>query len=215
MGTTSASRIKSMAKIMLLNTVKRSLRRSSLMHSPFFNLFHDVILAQFIRVQPYRWLIALFLCVSISQAEIPQRALLLHVKNNSLLHVAIENHERLCIPYGIETFETMLHRKKNDRGCHKAVDHFYRTHPNAKVFGVTHLYLQQYYPVEVRSKRCIISASGKKSYAQLLLENGLATLQADFSDKRFVMRYRRAQNNARETKSGLWDDAKLSECMQQ
>jgi len=61
----------------------------------------------------------------------------------------------------------------------------------------------------------MIYAQGKKRYAQILLEKGLATVPVDFEDKSVAVQYRRIQKEAQREKRGLWSDTVLQNCMMQ
>lgn len=144
-----------------------------------------------------------------------QPGLLLEVKNNSLLYFSVNNRDELCVPYGVITFEMLRHKSHDSILCQKRLNHYFEMHPKDAYLAKEHFHLQQLYPIEKRDDRCMIYAQGKKRYAQILLEKGLATVPVDFEDKSVAVQYRRIQKEAQREKRGLWSDAVLQNCMMQ
>jgi len=144
-----------------------------------------------------------------------QIGLLLEVKNNSLLYFSVNNQDELCVPYGVVTFEMLRHKNHDATLCQKRLNHYFEMHPKDAFLAREHFHLQQQYHIEKRDDRCMIYAQGKKRYAQILLEKGLAIVPVDFEDKSVAVQYRRIQSEAQREKKGLWSDAILRNCMMQ
>jgi hypothetical protein len=152
----------------------------------------------------------LFLSIHASQT-----GLLLEVKNNSLLYFSVNNYEHLCIPYGVVTFEMLRNKSKDNALCQKNLNQYFEMHPQDQYLARRHFHLQQYYSFEMRGDRCVIYAQGKKRYAQILLERGLAIVPIGFDDRVLDFGYRRLENEAKREKKGLWSDPVLRNCMKQ
>jgi len=142
-------------------------------------------------------------------------ALLLEIKNNSLLYFSIKNREHLCIPYGIITFDILQYKSKDNALCQKALLEYYDKYPKDKNFAKKHFHTQQYYNIEKKKSSCIIYAKGKKSYSSILLEKGLAIVPTHFKDKIFEYKYRKIENEAKISQKGLWSNPILRNCISQ
>ena len=155
------------------------------------------------------------LLVSIFFLKASEIGLLLEVKNNSLLYFSIKNREYLCVPYGITTFDILQYKSKHNELCQKTLLEYYDRYPKDKNFAKKHFHTQQYYNIKKKKSSCIIYAEGKKSYAALLLEKGLAIVPTHFKDKVFEHKYRRIENQAKISQKGLWNNSILRNCITQ
>ena len=140
-------------------------------------------------------------------------ALILHVKSNALLHVSFDNRERYCQPYGIVTLEMLMHQSRSDEICHNALVDFYLRNPLQKHFAQRLFHTQQQYMISEFGDYCQIRVSGKRSYASLLLREGLAIVPQQFDDDFVAYDYRRLERDARNSQKGIWADPVLRNCM--
>ncbi len=140
-------------------------------------------------------------------------ALILHVENNALLHVSFDNRERFCQPYGITTLEMLMEQSRSNEICYNALADFYLRHPLQKHYAERLFQIRQQYMVEEFGDYCQIMVSGKRSYASLLLREGLAIVPLKFDDAFVAYGYRRLERGARNTEKGIWADPVLRNCM--
>jgi hypothetical protein len=159
-----------------------------------------------------RFLLLMTFLLSLSASE---KGLLLEVKNNSLLYFSVNNKKHVCFPYGVLTFEMLLSKSDANGLCQKSLNQYFKIHPQDKFLARRYFHLQQYYSFKKYEDSCMIYAQGKKRYAQMLLERGLAIVPIDFDDKAVAFQYRRIENQAKKDKKGLWNDPVLQNCMMQ
>ncbi len=153
------------------------------------------------------------LLVLIFTLRASELGLLLEVKNNSLFHFSVKNIDNICVVYGVVTFDMLKYKSKSSKLCQKSLNDYYENNPKDRYFALTLLYINQLYPFDKKKDSCIIYAKGKRSYAELLLEKGLAVVPRDFDDKVLSFKYRRIENWAKINKKGLWSSPILRNCI--
>ncbi len=144
-----------------------------------------------------------------------ETGLLLEIKNNSVFYFSVDNKKNICITYGVVTFEMLSYKSQNNELCKNELLNYFDKYPKDENFAENHFYLQQQYVFEKKDNACIIYVSGKKSYSELLLEEGLAIVPVSFKDEIFEFKYRRIENQAKIDKKGLWNNPILRNCISQ
>ena len=139
-------------------------------------------------------------------AEKPLLGTLTGIENNRYLHFRIEQTSYRCQPYGVETLDELLQNNLLAGECREAIKSFYRADPQAYYFAQNRFKKYQRYHLEIRKESCIIYAMGMRSYAELLLEEGLALQKPSVNDEIWQYRFSRAQERGRSGKKGAWSE---------
>ena len=158
-------------------------------------------------------LIFILLYWFVLDAKEPILAILQNIPNNQVQEFSLYNYSYECRPYGVVTIEELSYRDLKNSACSDAVKRYYRKNPVDRYFAQMNLHLQMHYHIELLPKRCILYAFGQKTYAEALLENGLAVVKPLFSDNRWKNRLNRAQLRAKIEKKGVWKSDILQACV--
>jgi len=160
-----------------------------------------------------RWSLLLVLCSAlISWGAPPVTVRLLGILENGALTVQHSQAVSTCIPYGVITLEGLAAEAALKEACRQRINDYFRQAPEDADFGSRQLKPQQFYRIERRETGCILYARGRRSYAELLLESGLALVREGFDDALWYARYQRAQEGARRHRRGIWSDPYWAEC---
>lgn len=154
----------------------------------------------------------LLIAIPVLIAEEPILGTLTGIENNRYLNFRIEQIAYRCQPYGVETLEELSQNNVFASKCRDVIDSFYQAHPESYHFAQNRLRRYQRYHLEIRRNSCIIYAMGMRSYAELLLEEGLALQKPSENDEILQYRFRHAQEMARSGKKGVWSETKWSKC---
>ena len=63
-----------------------------------------------------------------------------------------------------------------------------------------------------QGRQPILYSDAQKTYAEALIENGLAVVKPNFLDKEFKYSYSNAQKSAKLLKKGLWKERIIDDC---
>ena len=154
-----------------------------------------------------------FLLVSLSASEFIV-ATLHNIPSNGMQEFSISHHRFVCRPYGLVTLEELSHNTKLDSVCQKSIAEFYLKHPNLEQYAQQKLKIMQKYKIEFKERECIVYADGQMSYSELLLKHGLAVLKPVFLDREFQYVFKKAQENAKLLKIGIWREEIINNCME-
>jgi hypothetical protein len=155
------------------------------------------------------------LIILIFTSKASDLGLLLKVENNSVFYFSSNNRQNICIAYAIVSFDMLFNASKNNELCRKTLLQYYKKHPKEKNFAKNYFHINQQYAFERKDSSCIIYAQGKRSYAELLLKNGMAIVAKGFRDEVIKFKYKRIENQAKIEKKGLWDNPILRNCISQ
>jgi len=120
-----------------------------------------------------------------------------------------------CTTYGVVTLDELLAKSSPKSQCAKAITAFYRQHKDFIYFASNHLYMRQMYHVEVKNRQCIVFIGGKKTYSEMVLQNGLGFLRNNFRDKEYRYSFQKAQKNAKLERKGAWEGSLFRNCIQE
>ena len=123
----------------------------------------------------YFFILHMFMNVLLSAKE-PTVVILDNVISNEVQEFRIGEYSFRCIPYGVLSLERLYSNSKLTSRCQKSIYDFYKKYPDLKYYAQRILKREQMYHVEFKNQECILYASGEKTFSELLLENGLATL---------------------------------------
>ena len=97
--------------------------------------------------------------------------------------------------------------------CKKRLIDFKAEHPEYSYFSEQHLKQYQQYHLNIIDGKCILYSQGRKSLAELFLENGLAIRDRKEKNSVFDYKFKRAELRARKEKRGIYSDAILRSCI--
>lgn len=140
-------------------------------------------------------------------------AKLISIPSNNLQIFSIEGKTFSCLPYGVITLGSMLQYKKINATCRKEMALFFAKNPEKTQFVARRLHVKSFYDLRYAKGECVIYASGQKSLSELLLENGLAILKANFQNEEFHALFLQSQRHAQENKLGVWSNNTLKICV--
>ncbi len=159
-----------------------------------------------------RYLILLWTLLSWLEGAQPLLGTLVHIKDNRYVDLRIEQTPYRCQPYGVETLEELSENSQLGGECKDVVIKFYRTHPQAYDFAKKRLRRYQRYHLEIKKRSCIMYVMGRRSYAELLLEEGLAMKVPSGVEELWEHRLERAQYRGRSSKKGIWGEMLWNKC---
>ncbi len=141
-------------------------------------------------------------------------ALLKKIENNHTLHMVYKQKPFVCTPYGVETISQLVLRTDVNTTCMQYLGDFRRAYPDESSFAQIILHVQQLYSVEGKKDRCLLKLRSDHSYSESLIENGYGRipLAFDFEDSTLEYRFKRAQERAKKTESGIWADMNIRNC---
>ena len=157
-------------------------------------------------------LLLLFLVSAPSAGAEPRQAQLTGVVDNGTLMMDLGRVRYVCSPYGVRTLEAIGAETKLAGECRQRIARFYARGPLLAGFAHRELERFQFYRIEPREAGCVLYARGRLSYAERLLEEGLAVVTPGFDDREWAFRFERAQQGAKENKRGIWSDPLWGKC---
>ena len=143
----------------------------------------------------------------------PLIATLNSVHSNEIQQFNIGKSNFYCRPYGIVSIEKLYLNSAFDSTCKREIKDFYLKNPQSKYFANSIFKVKQSYHIEFKENSCVIYTHGGKSYAEVLISNGLATRKILFNDKEFKGSFIKAQERAKRAKLGLWNNKIVRECI--
>ncbi len=133
--------------------------------------------------------------------------------SNNVQQFNFRNYTFYCTPYGILTLDDLYTSNSVSKGCKKKIDELFIKRPDLKYFTNSKMHIEQMYSIELKEKKCVIYASGQKTLAELLLENGLAVVKPGFSDEEFHNYFKKAQRRGEHSNEGIYRDNTLRACI--
>lgn len=158
-------------------------------------------------------LAGLLVLLSVVQAAGPLLGMVKNIQSNRYIEFSLGEFWYRTQPYGVLTLEELAYLSVLPSECREHVGDYYRKFPLKRHFAQKYLKVGQLYHLEPREKSAIIYAEGMKSYAELLLEEGLAMREPLLADKEWAYRFRQIQKIARLEKKGLWAEDIWIDCV--
>jgi len=158
-------------------------------------------------------LILLFFIIFSLNAKEPILARLTNVVANDIQRFSIGNSSFICEVYGVVSIEKVLRDKSSNSICVNSLIDFYKKNAQLQYFTNQILEPQQRYSIEFKKDKCIIYAKGQKTLSEILLEEGLATVELGFKDKEYRYAFKKAQIRARVAKKGMWSNSIRQKCL--
>lgn len=159
-----------------------------------------------------KYLILILSLVLALEAAQPLLGMLMRIEDNRYLDFMIEQTPYRCELYGVETLEELAEHSQLGGECKGVVKKFYRTHPQVYDFAKNRLKKYQRYHLEIKDGSCIVFAMGRRSYAELLLEEGLAMKVPSGISELWQHRLERAQYRGRSGQKGIWGEMLWNKC---
>lgn len=129
--------------------------------------------------------------------------LLIQIRDNAKQTLLTQNQSVGCEPFGIIPLEKMVQNGFNPQECQKEIALFHQSNPHLKAYAKEQLSLQMTYHYEMIPQGCILYANGPESYSEMLLKEGLAIRDRQFSDNEWNGRLKKAEDGAVRAKKGL------------
>lgn len=155
-----------------------------------------------------------FFCFSISLNAKIMLGLMSGIESNSAMTLLDNNIPVRCEPHGIKTLEWMIRDAATPGQCQKSVDAFYYKHPHERLYAQEHLHLHQTYHYEKEEKGCILYANGPESYSEMLLNEGLATVDEKYNNREWNERLKRALIRGQTKKESIHGSDILQKCIE-
>jgi len=136
------------------------------------------------------------------------------IQNNHTLHMKYLQQPFVCKPYGVETLSELVVRTDTNSSCKQSLNAFRQDNPDEQYFAVSFLKIEQQYSVESIQGQCLLHLSSEHSYSEALLEQGYALVSSAMKkdDRVLEYRFKKALMRAKNTKAGIWSDAKVRDC---
>lgn len=135
------------------------------------------------------------------------------IESNSAMTLLDNNIPVRCEPHGIKTLEWLIRDAASPAQCQKSVDAFYYAHPHERLYAQEHLHLHQTYHYEKDEKGCILYANGPESYSEMLLNEGLATVDDKYNNTQWNAKLKRALLRGQKKKERIHDTDILEKCI--
>lgn len=156
----------------------------------------------------------LLMCLALRGQTITM-ATLEKIPSNTLLGFQTNNHRFYCQQYGIYDLDSFTQQKKVEPYCINGVKRIQKKYPLMQYFGQKHLKIYQNYHIVFFKESCQLFSDGPKSYAEVLVENGLAVVKPKFKNRDYYYYLlQKAQTRAKINKIGIWEVFGMNECVQ-
>lgn len=155
-----------------------------------------------------------FFCFSISLNAKIMLGLMSGIESNSVMTLLDNNIPVRCEPHGIKTLEWMIRDAATPVECQKSVDAYYYAHPHERLYAQEHLHLYQTYHYEKDEKGCILYANGPESYSEMLLNEGLATVDEKYNNSEWNAKLKRALIRGQKKKESIHSSDILQKCIE-
>ena len=142
----------------------------------------------------------------------PRAAQLTGVVDNGTLMMDMGRSVYVCSPYGVRTLEALREETMLAGECRQQIARFYARQPLQAQFAHRELKRFQFYRIEQKEAGCVLYARGRLSYAERLLQEGLAIVAPGFDDREWGFRFEQAEQGAKELKRGIWGDPLWAKC---
>ncbi len=164
--------------------------------------------------ETYLQLIILLTCFSISLNAKIMLGILSSIDDNSAMTLLDNNIPIRCEPHGIKTLEWMIRDAATPAECQKSIEVFYYAHPHERLYAQEHLHIYQRYHYEKNDKGCILYANGPESYSEMLLKEGLATVDEQYDDREWNAKLKRALLRGQKKEESIHDTDILEKCIE-
>lgn len=151
--------------------------------------------------------------LSFLMAKEPTLAILQSVNSNTQQLFKISNTTFLCKSYAIVGVDALAIDDKLNATCKSKIARVYLQNPSVKYYAQKKLKVMQRYHIEFIEDECLLFASGQITLSEMLLREGLAVLKPDFKNREYFGVYRKAQENAKLEKKGIWKDDTAVDCI--
>lgn len=159
-------------------------------------------------------LCVVFFCFSISLDAKIMLGQLNGIENNSAVTLLDNNKRVRCEPHGIKTLEWMIRDAATPSQCQQSVDTFYYAHPHERLYAQEHLNLYQTYHYEKSDTGCVLYANGSESFSEMLLNEGLATVDGKYNNAEWNERLKRALIRGQKKKESIHESDILQKCIE-
>lgn len=136
------------------------------------------------------------------------------IEDNSAMTLLDNNIPIRCEPHGIKTLEWMIRDAATPAECQKSIEAFYYAHPHERLYAQEHLHIYQRYHYEKNDKGCILYANGPESYSEMLLKEGLATVDEQYDDREWNVKLKRALLRGEKKKESIHETDILEKCIE-
>lgn len=136
------------------------------------------------------------------------------IEDNSAMTLLDNNIPIRCEPHGIKTLEWMIRDAATPAECQKSIEAFYYAHPHERLYAQEHLHIYQWYHYEKNNKGCILYGNGPESYSEMLLKEGLATVDEQYDDREWNAKLKRALLRGQKKKESIHDTDILEKCIE-
>lgn len=136
------------------------------------------------------------------------------IENNSAMTLLDHNIPIRCEPFGIKTLEWMVRDAASSAECQKSVDTFYLSHPHEKLYAQEHLHLYQRYHYEKDNQGCVLYANGPESYSEMLLNEGLATIDEGYNNREWNAKLQKALLRGKKKQESIHQSDILQKCIE-
>ena len=140
----------------------------------------------------------------------PTLGILKKVHTNNALQFSINAKLFTCKNYGIIMIDDV---SEVENTCKQRLLSFIDEHPEHKEYSAMNLKRYQQYRLHIVNSECIINAKGRKTLAEMLLENGLAVRDSKMKNIVYEYKFKRAELRAKREKKGIYSDAILRSCV--
>lgn len=138
-------------------------------------------------------------------------------KKGDWLYFKGGGYKLVCKPYGVYTINNFLNDEKVAKECKKEL---IKIRPNIKrrYSKALHqkLHLELTYHIRSIDGKCVVYFNDNKTYAQLIVQNGLGIVKRGFKSKNnwYNHTLSEAQKYAKREKSGIWSTPFISTCFE-
>lgn len=142
-------------------------------------------------------------------------ATLEHIDSNTQLKFQYQNSLFSCKLYGIYGLDTFLVTPIVSPYCKQRVKAVLKRHPSMRYFGQNHLHIKQGYHLRFFNQECQLFSAGTKSYAEVLVEEGIAVVEPKFKNRDYYYyQLQKAQRRAKFNTRGIWEEFGMDACIQ-
>ncbi len=159
-------------------------------------------------------LCVVFICFSISLNAKIMLGQMKSIENNSAMTLLDNNIPIKCEPFGIKTLEWMIRDAATPAECQKSVELFYRAHPHERLYAQEHLHLYMRYHYEKSEQGCVLYANGLESYSEMLLNEGLATVNEKYDNTEWNAKLKKALLRGQKKKESIHESDILQKCIE-
>lgn len=163
-----------------------------------------------------KWLLNVILfSLSLCAKDTLHLPILDKVISNTVIGLQLDNSHFYCSQYGIYGLDAFLTQEKVSPYCKDRVKEVLQRYPSIHSFTQQHLKLYQRYHVVFKEGQCQLFSDGPKSYAEVLVEKGIAVVEPKFKKRDYYYyKLQKAQRRAKIGQRGIWEAFGMDECIQ-